>query len=145
MGDPPLPLFHHLDHRDELSAQVIERDARGVVGLFFQAEDGIRDWSVTGVQTCALPIWLQTWQANQTINTFNVPARPNINTQIIQPWLAASGGASLDLGIAPFRLLAIVNRLDLRTGSGGYGGSTRNAGELRVVFGAGRPGRSCAL
>src|ERR1019366_10306618 len=23
---------------------------------FFQAEDGIRDWSVTGVQTCALPI-----------------------------------------------------------------------------------------
>src|SRR5262249_57940588 len=26
---------------------------------FCQAEDGIRDWSVTGVQTCALPIWVQ--------------------------------------------------------------------------------------
>src|SRR5262249_58459111 len=26
--------------------------------FFFQAEDGIRDWSVTGVQTCALPILL---------------------------------------------------------------------------------------
>src|SRR2546428_3561490 len=26
-------------------------------GLFFQAEDGIRDLIVTGVQTCALPIW----------------------------------------------------------------------------------------
>src|SRR2546430_11058179 len=25
--------------------------------LFFQAEDGIRDLTVTGVQTCALPIW----------------------------------------------------------------------------------------
>src|SRR5262249_59245493 len=25
--------------------------------FFFQAEDGIRDWSVTGVQTCDLPIW----------------------------------------------------------------------------------------
>src|SRR5262249_29737474 len=24
--------------------------------FFFQAEDGIRDWSVTGVQTCALPV-----------------------------------------------------------------------------------------
>src|SRR5262249_59522605 len=24
--------------------------------VFFQAEDGIREWSVTGVQTCALPI-----------------------------------------------------------------------------------------
>src|SRR5438046_7488059 len=27
--------------------------------FFFQAEDGIRDWSVTGVQTCALPISLR--------------------------------------------------------------------------------------
>src|SRR5438093_9154974 len=27
--------------------------------FFFQAEDGIRDWSVTGVQTCALPITVQ--------------------------------------------------------------------------------------
>src|SRR6266487_432478 len=25
--------------------------------FFFQAEDGIRDGRVTGVQTCALPIW----------------------------------------------------------------------------------------
>src|SRR5437016_6947046 len=32
--------------------------------FFFQAEDGIRDWSVTGVQTCALPIYsmiAQSW------------------------------------------------------------------------------------
>src|SRR5687768_270364 len=27
-------------------------------GVFFQAEDGIRDVAVTGVQTCALPICL---------------------------------------------------------------------------------------
>ena len=26
--------------------------------FFFQAEDGIRDTSVTGVQTCALPIYV---------------------------------------------------------------------------------------
>src|SRR5205823_9231880 len=26
--------------------------------FFFQAEDGIRDKLVTGVQTCALPIWM---------------------------------------------------------------------------------------
>src|SRR5258706_11644912 len=31
------------------------REHRGT-DFFFQAEDGIRDWSVTGVQTCALPI-----------------------------------------------------------------------------------------
>ena len=29
----------------------------GIIFFFFQAEDGIRDWSVTGVQTCALPIF----------------------------------------------------------------------------------------
>src|SRR2546430_3681786 len=28
----------------------------GVMFFFFQAEDGIRDLTVTGVQTCALPI-----------------------------------------------------------------------------------------
>ena len=31
-------------------------DVECVFFFFFQAEDGIRDWSVTGVQTCALPI-----------------------------------------------------------------------------------------
>ena len=29
--------------------------------FFFQAEDGIRDYKVTGVQTCALPIWPHIW------------------------------------------------------------------------------------
>src|SRR5262249_58574406 len=32
--------------------------------FFFQAEDGIRDWSVTGVQTCALPIFSATYDPN---------------------------------------------------------------------------------
>src|SRR5256885_11939564 len=31
-------------------------DARDLDLFFFQAEDGIRDYKVTGVQTCALPI-----------------------------------------------------------------------------------------
>src|SRR5260370_28175403 len=30
-----------------------------LIFFFFQAEDGIRDSSVTGVQTCALPIYFQ--------------------------------------------------------------------------------------
>src|SRR5690606_13375204 len=29
--------------------------------FFFQAEDGIRDFHVTGLQTCALPIWVVVW------------------------------------------------------------------------------------
>src|SRR5256884_4526874 len=34
--------------------------------FFFQAEDGIRDVAVTGVQTCALPISL--WHSNKSSN-----------------------------------------------------------------------------
>src|SRR2546422_11636096 len=36
--------------------------------FFFQAEDGIRDVAVTGVQTCALPIWF--------LDTVSVPCHP---------------------------------------------------------------------
>src|SRR5690606_25232690 len=41
-----------------LSAALLERRDDGCrsCGFFFQAEDGIRDFHVTGVQTCALPI-----------------------------------------------------------------------------------------
>src|SRR2546429_5268091 len=35
-----------------------DNTAADVAGFFFQAEDGIRDVAVTGVQTCALPISL---------------------------------------------------------------------------------------
>src|SRR5688500_20192362 len=39
--------------------------------FFFQAEDGIRDYKVTGVQTCALPIYiLQRKQADVHAKNF---------------------------------------------------------------------------
>src|SRR5256886_5855518 len=37
--------------------QVLEREVLLICFFFFQAEDGIRDLTVTGVQTCALPIY----------------------------------------------------------------------------------------
>src|SRR5260370_37442362 len=45
-----------------------------VVVFFFQAEDGIRDSSVTGVQTCALPICLVA-AAPATTGSIGMPAR----------------------------------------------------------------------
>src|SRR5699024_11264801 len=33
--------------------------------FFFQAEDGIRDRNVTGVQTCALPISRRSWRTER--------------------------------------------------------------------------------
>src|SRR2546430_822933 len=42
--------------RKRSSPNVFEMAAMVFI-FFFQAEDGIRDLTVTGVQTCALPIW----------------------------------------------------------------------------------------
>ena len=76
--------------------------------------------------------WLQKWESDQVINGYTALARPAIKTLVIDPWLAASGGQKLKLRLAPFRLLAIVNRLDLRSKepSGKIW-----AGEGRFVFG----------
>src|SRR6195256_2222736 len=43
------------------------RPARTAFPSFFQAEDGIRDPSVTGVQTCALPICLHSRPASRRV------------------------------------------------------------------------------
>src|SRR5258708_18356229 len=43
--------------------------------FFFQAEDGIRDDLVTGVQTCALPIWFRSHQGSAVDRTL-VRAEP---------------------------------------------------------------------
>src|SRR5256885_7070230 len=39
-----------------LSTLFLGLDALYAICVYFQAEDGIRDYKVTGVQTCALPI-----------------------------------------------------------------------------------------
>ena len=76
--------------------------------------------------------WLAHWEGDQTINTHVVPERDAIRDMVIDPWLSASGGKILDMKKAPFRLLAIVSRLDLRQNPT-YGQG--NAGEARFVFG----------
>src|SRR3989449_4033218 len=46
--------------------------------FFFQAEDGIRDVAVTGVQTCALPIFYAITPFNFTSIGGNLPTAPAI-------------------------------------------------------------------
>jgi hypothetical protein len=70
--------------------------------------------------------WLASWETSRTINGFSVPARTAIR-QIVSDWPKLADGR-LDLRKAPFRLLAIVNRVDLRKLSAG------KAGEGRFVF-----------
>jgi hypothetical protein len=107
--------------------------------------------------------WLSTWLNPQSVNSDSIPARTQMFSQVIAPWAAASGVSAslstsaggvntltlsgpLNLNIAPFRLLAIVNRIDLgktASGGGGYGGTVGvrpvDAGELRFVFGVVQP------
>ncbi len=56
--------------------------------------------------------WLDTWTHEQLVNG-HVLEPVGIDQFVTLPWLAASGGERLDLGRAPFRLLSIVNRIDL--------------------------------
>jgi hypothetical protein len=80
--------------------------------------------------------WLNKWMADQTTaNGWTAAKRQQIQNLVITPWENASGGPGMPLNLskAPFRLLAIVNRVDLRGAGTGYGGG--NAGEGRFVYG----------
>src|SRR5215203_4903578 len=58
-------------------APALVAEGRALAGLdvfFFQAEDGIRDIGVTGVQTCALPIF----------TVAEEPAEPSLTDQFRQ-------------------------------------------------------------
>src|SRR3989440_9377043 len=62
-----------------------------LVIFFFQAEDGIRDLIVTGVQTCALPI------------SFRHPARPRVAPALDDPArLVSVRSSGAPLGAASF-------------------------------------------
>ena len=69
--------------------------------------------------------WLDTWTTEQVVNG-HVLEPVGIDQFVTIPWLAASGGDRLDLGRAYFRLLSIVNRIDLSTQDG--------KGEFRMEY-----------
>ncbi|GEN05875.1 hypothetical protein SAMN05443572_1021005 [Myxococcus fulvus] len=78
--------------------------------------------------------WLKTWETNQVIAGMPVAGRPSMLPDVLTPWETRSGGPSapLDFNTAPFRLLAIVNRIDLRS-------EGTHSGEGRFVFGVTTP------
>jgi hypothetical protein len=76
--------------------------------------------------------WLMRWETDQVVAGQIATARPAIRDLVIKPWLTASGGRKLDLAKAPFKLLAIVNRIDLNVRDEA---KVTTAGEGRFVFG----------
>jgi hypothetical protein len=70
----------------------------------------------------------ESWLTDQTVNGEVLPARPAVQQVILDQFqIAGSSPRRFDLSKAPFQLIAVANRLDLR--------STTNAGEGRFVFG----------
>src|SRR6266566_5219777 len=65
--------------------------------FFFQAEDGIRDYKVTGVQTCALPIL-----------TFAPPIGRIAPVAMIEPWPFMRRGTEATVPMVPGFVRVIV-------------------------------------
>jgi hypothetical protein len=77
--------------------------------------------------------WLRQWEQPRTVNGFVNPPRANIVSQLINPWPKLASG-ELNLARSPFRLVAIMNRLDLAGSNPAYGAGS--AGEGRFIFAA---------
>src|SRR2546430_4006696 len=93
--------------------------------FFFQAEDGIRDLTVTGVQTCALPISrrLPTWRRFRFRRGPLPTTRARLRTRGCRggprppaPGLLRSAGAEYGHGASAFHLHGAAGRagIDLR-------------------------------
>ncbi|MDR3681021.1 MAG: hypothetical protein P4L41_13735 [Flavipsychrobacter sp.] len=102
-----------------------------------------------------LQSWLQSYlpSAPLVISGQPVSRRPHVIDYLIAPWLVKAGVVPTESAVteanwatlwhtapvgailktAPFKLTAIVNRLDVR-GNSGYGGGVSNSGETRFIF-----------
>src|SRR5207249_8930234 len=91
---------------------------------FFQAEDGIRDRNVTGVQTCALPICIagpqppeaSSWAAPEPAPPQPAPvspARAESTTQVTRP---PSGGQSDAMHVMATLLVSQLRSEERRVG-----------------------------
>src|SRR5256886_3645423 len=104
-----------------------------VLFFFFQAEDGIRDLTVTGVQTCALPIslpgpgrttassvhWLVLpGPGNVGRNSGRGPAFADIDLRVAKRFVLreqSKGSQDVELRLDAFNLLNHVNYLDRKS------------------------------
>src|SRR5437764_11899096 len=80
--------------------------------FFFQAEDGIRDTSVTGVQTCALPIsQIARIEASVNPQVMEIAAKP-------KPTTGLEGKLSVYHAIAEIGRASCRERVEISVGAG---------------------------
>jgi len=78
--------------------------------------------------------WLNLWTEDHVVNGELVEARPAMRDLVLKPWEKASEGGHLDMSKAPFRLLAIVFRIDVLTRPRTFP-DLKPAGQFRMVYG----------
>src|SRR5947207_7643429 len=78
--------------------------------FFFQAEDGIRDHCVTGVQTCALPIWF-----DELINRSLLPVTRADAANLVRAWQQLAGIAIRQAPRIAFKVKGRILFLELRS------------------------------
>src|SRR5256885_3933879 len=81
--------------------------------VFFQAEDGIRDYKVTGVQTCALPIFGSSPEVHLRVRERTAELRPIAGTYPRGKDLAEDERFAADLIVDPKERAEHVMLIDL--------------------------------
>lgn len=92
--------------------------------------------SLTGVNAEQFTMeWLNNWKTDVVINGDTSKERKAGIEALINRWPKKPGTTVIDLDKAPFKLTAIVNRVDLKGNFSYYGNNGKpNAGEGRFVF-----------
>src|SRR2546422_4221230 len=110
----------------------------GPSSLFFQAEDGIRDVAVTGVQTCALPIllpiaaWLMRLPESLASLSIQQPFLSNLFDFV---WRSEEHTSELQSRLhLVCRLLLEKIKVVARRGTVGYGHSVAPRVPMLVLF-----------
>src|SRR5256885_9407921 len=80
--------------------------------FFFQAEDGIRDYKVTGVQTCALPISSPTSQHVNPVALGRIAPHESVKPTLATTWYISEPGVSLK---SPSRIAGVSPPTDRKS------------------------------
>lgn len=149
-GDDPAPVRQTVDPLADAPRPVTCTDGtfqlsrgnslvvRSLAVVNHRDAEGTGPWALGGLMSALTPSgypggapgfmrdWLAEWERDVPVNGVATPKVTNIRDKLLDPWPRAGGG--LDLAQTPFRLLAIVNRIDR------YDLAAGRAGELRFVY-----------
>lgn len=101
---------------------------------FKKIMEGMANTASTGVNTEDFTLhWLNTFNKPNNIVNGDILSVKSGVTAFINAWPKVNGTNKIDMDKSPFKLLAIVNRLDLMENP--VYGTNKNGGELRFVFG----------